>query len=144
MSKPLCVAVLDTMWIGRVRKAPPWFHINPHNRSGARLYKLLDGHYDLLVTNVSPTTVTSAKEHGKPNVLYMENNLIRISKEVAPIDLLLVCGNVAQRTYSEAVFVDAGFAVEHTILMPHPAWRGWSTATLASMKAQIASTVKEA
>lgn len=135
-----CVAVLDTMWTGNVRKAPAYFRINPHNRTGARLYKLLDGLYDLRVTNACPHTVTHAKEHGVYDATWLASNI----KRLCPIDLLLVCGNVAQQAYFEAGIPDMSLAIGHTILMPHPAWRGWSTATLASMKAQIASTIKEA
>ena len=93
------VALLDSMWGETERSAPRWFRISPTNFSGRRLYKLLgDNHVDLLVTNCCPIMQVSAHHHGIPDPDYVAENLRRL----APFSLLLVCGQVAQRTYYAA------------------------------------------
>jgi len=130
-----CVAILDTMWTGRQGKAPAYFRINPRNRSGARLYKLIGTAYHLYVTNACPYTVTSASQHSKADPLWLKVNIQRL----CPIDLLLVCGQVARDAYHLAKIEDMSLPIGHVLFMPHPAWRGWTKQALESLQQQIAS-----
>jgi len=112
-------AVLDTMW-GFDGKAPAWFRINDFNHSGRRLYNLL-GHKDLWVTNACREQVSHAKLHGVPDSEWLAKNLQRIQ-----YDLLLVCGKIAQRAYTECMYKPNCVV----LLMPHPAARMWSKAMI--------------
>lgn len=129
------VAILETMWDWRsmtseagYAEAPRYFRINPDNFSGRRLYKLVGPDANLLVTNACRELVKSPKEHGKPNPSWLAENL-RIIDTVeglpsqGAIDVLLVCGKVAQRTFAEC-----GFTTKHArvIEIPHPAARVWT------------------
>jgi hypothetical protein len=127
------VAVLEVMWDWRAKtssagyaaKAPPYFHINPDNFTGKRLYDWLgpkgEFYDELLVTNACPELVNSASGRGTPDRAWLGENL----KALQPFDLLLVCGRVAQSTYWPA---DAGRA--RIIECPHPAARAWTRAGL--------------
>lgn len=131
------VAVLEVMWdwraktsrAGYAERAPEWYRINPTNFTGRRLYSWLgdQGEYfdDLKVTNACPELVTSAKGRGKPDQVWLLNNL----SDLQPFDLLLVCGAVAQATYSEETsWYTRGR--ERVIYLPHPAARGWTNGGL--------------
>jgi len=122
-----CVAILETMWDwlsmtsrAGYKQAPRYFHINPDNHTGKRLYYFLDDKYSLLVTNVCRELVSGPNEHGKPNKVWLRNNL----KRLMPIDLLLVCGNPAKETFAKvrSRFED----IPKIVTMPHPAARMWS------------------
>lgn len=118
------VAVLDVAW-GRGGVS---FKINPRNRSGARLYRLL-GHDDLLVTNACPGLVRTPAGRGLPNPDYLNTNL----QNLMPFGLLLVCGKVAQETLRQCRNkIDVP-----TILMPHPAARDWTKRGLNIAAARI-------
>ena len=136
-----CVAILETMWDWRsmtsnagYKRAPRYFHINPDNHTGKRLYYFLDDKYSLLVTNVCRELVSGPNEHGKPNKVWLRNNL----KRLMPIDLLLVCGNPAKETFakvrSKHKFIEN---IPTIILMPHPAARIWSRDKLSLVKNTI-------
>ena len=112
--------VLETMWGDHVRRAPRWFRINQYNHSGKRLYKLVDS-TDLLVTNACKYMVTSPNDHGKPDPVWLAENLQRVH-----CDLLLVCGKVAQETFDKCRYTP----LCKVLKMPHPAWRGWTKALL--------------
>lgn len=123
------VAVLEIMWddrgmtsaAGYTTQAPTHFRINGANHTGRRLYQWL-GHHDLLVTNACPQLATSAKGRGTPDPVWLSRNLQRLQ----PFSLLLVCGRVAQQTYS---ICDTGDA--RIIELPHPAARSWTRRGLA-------------
>lgn len=115
MKHAKCLVILETMW-GGSGHAPGLFHINPKNHTGRRLYWLL-GHNDLWVTNACREYVDNARQHGTPDPKWLAKNLQRMT-----YDLLLICGNVAQRTYRKC-----GYVPECTVMeIPHPAWRGWT------------------
>lgn len=128
----LCVAVLDTMYGECYGLAPRYFQINPRNKSGQRLYSLVNGLYHVYVTNACRELVTRADEHGTPDVEWLRENLERLY----PIDLLLVCGSVAQDTYA-LTGLKKGKNILHVLKMPHPAWRGWTALKLEAIKEEI-------
>lgn len=102
---------------GYRERAPRFFDINPNNHTGRWLHKWLRGFDEFKVTNACPQLVSSAKGRGKPCKEWVRENLQLLS----PFDVLLVCGKVAQETYSR---LSAGNA--RVIEMPHPAARFWS------------------
>ncbi len=127
------VALLDSMWgeaeAEAERPAPRWFHISPTNFSGRRLYKLVGGDVELLVTNCCPLMQVSARSHGIPDPAYVADNLRRLS----PFALLLVCGQVARRTYYAA-----GVDVRAVVMMlKHPAARTWTKKELEITRRKI-------
>jgi hypothetical protein len=118
------VAILDTMWGTRKGSAPRYFRINPLNTSGRRLYALAGQGANLLVTNACRELVTSADVHGRPDPVWLASNLVRIQQRWA-IDVILVCGVVAQRAFDQSLYQPA---VETSVFrIPHPAARIWTT-----------------
>lgn len=125
------VAVLEVQW-GPWRRAAPWFKINPLNFTGKRLYWFL-GHDDLLVTNACPQIVDSPRGKGKPDAQFLYRNLCAM----APFQVLLVCGRVAQKTW-EAIAEPVGTTSFRTVYIPHPAARAaWSRRRLDAAQAAI-------
>lgn len=129
------VAILESMWDWRkmtsqsgYREAPRFFRINPENFSGKRLYRIVGHDANLLVTNSCKELCGSAKDHGTPNPTWLRENLIFLE----PFDVLLVCGRVAQETYSKT-----GYEFEHRIEMPHPAARTWTNAMLDDVAKKV-------
>jgi hypothetical protein len=115
------------------KEAPRYFRINPKNFSGKRLYGLVGSDARLLVTNACRELVNGPKEHGKPDPVWLGENL-RILDGVGGelpaggivpddkwrIDVLLVCGKVAQQTFKLCGYEPkAGRVIE----IPHPAAR---------------------
>jgi hypothetical protein len=113
------VAVLDTMWGERNARAPRYFQINPNNRSGKMLYRLVGPYRRLWVTNSCREMVNNARRHGKPDPGWLAENLRRLKP-----DLVLVCGKVAQKTFREACPMKWDGCDD--ISIPHPAARNWS------------------
>lgn len=131
--KPICLAVLDTMWTGRVEQAPRLFTINKYNTSGRRLYQLTLG-WQLLVTNVCPMTASNASMHGTPDPKWLAENIREAVKRFNCVGLLLVCGNIAQATYG---VIEKPEGVRKVMEIPHPAARLWSRDLLESTREQI-------
>jgi hypothetical protein len=130
------VAILDTMWGSEPGQAPPYFKINPDNHSGRRLYNLV-GDAFLLVTNSCRELVTSAKDHGKPDPAWLAENLAWMHEQ-RKIDVLLVCGKVAQSTYAKCETVPQAARV---INVPHPAARFvWTAELMAKTREAIVGT----
>lgn len=137
------VAVLETMWdwrnqttsAGYRREAPRHFQINPRNFSGRRLHKLV-GDAQLIVTNACRELVSSAREHGTPDPQWLGENL----SQLAPIDVLLLCGKVAQRTFRECAVALTAPLGARIVEIPHPAARGyWTRETITAVQRQIAT-----
>jgi hypothetical protein len=129
------VAVLESMWDWRqmtsgagYKEAPRSFRINPDNYSGKRLYRIVGSDADLLVTNACRELCGSANHHGTPDAGWLRENLDML----APIDVLLVCGKVAQATYAQT-----GYEFERKIDMPHPAARMWTQAMIGAMSDRV-------
>lgn len=126
------VAILETMWdwramtsgAGYKAEAPRYFNINAQNFSGRRLYGFVGQDSRLLVTNACRELVSSSSQHGKPDSLWLGENLRILDGH---IDLLLVCGKVAQATFDRC-----GYRPKEarTVRMPHPAGRLWTKAAL--------------
>lgn len=124
------VAILETMWDWQQKtssagysQAPRFFRINPGNYSGRRLYKLIGPGAQLLVTNACKELVSSSKEHGTPDPEWLAGNLAEIEvnrTDSVAIDVLLVCGKVAQETFKKS-----GYKPLHARVLeiPHPAAR---------------------
>lgn len=131
------VAVLDSMWDGRPgqRQAPRSFRINPLNHSGKRLYRIVGQAADLEVTNACREVGETADHHGTPDPAWLRENLERL----APFDVLLVCGKVAQAAYERS-----GHEFEGTIRMPHPAARNWTHAALDATTEMVRATAARA
>lgn len=146
------VAILETMWDWRgmtsgagYQAAPRFFRINPENYSGRRLYKLCGPDAKLLVTNACRELVAGPKEHGKPDPLWLAENLALIESnrpDSASIDVLLVCGKVAQQTFKQCGYrLKSGNIIE----IPHPAARQvWTRDFLAQTAHLIQSAYNEA
>lgn len=139
------VAVLETMWDWRgqtsaagYREAPPHFRINPRNRSGARLYKLVGPSVRLLVTNACRELVTGPEHHGKGDPEWLRDNLAHLDG-LGAVDLLLVCGKIAQKTYAKCGYEPSSAPV---LLMPHPTAWVWTrdrlTATMIEIQEALA------
>ena len=140
------IVVLEVMWgwkskttgSGHSEKAPSWFVINPLNHTGKRLYYFLGKDWKGVVTNACPELVSSAKERGRPDIVWLHNNLA----DLQPFDLLLVCGRVAQKTFAKkSSWYKRGD--ERVIYIPHPAARGWTKKGLERTKKLIASIKKD-
>jgi hypothetical protein len=138
------VAVLETMWDWRGmtsgaghREALRFFRINPDNHSGKRLYKLVGENAQLLVTNACRELASHAGQHGKPDPAWLAQNLAEIElnrEDSVPIDLLLVCGNVARATFAACGYKPIGARVME---IPHPAARTWTAAQIAQVAEEI-------
>ena len=142
------VAILDTMWdwrqatssvVGYKSKAPKFFRINPYNFSGKRLYKLVGRSPSLLVTNACSELASSARQHGSPDPDWLNENLKLLDRGVG-IDVLLVCGRTAVKTYNGSGFVPRKAVV---IEMPHPAARKvWTKEFEGAMATRIQKELK--
>ena len=139
------VAILETMWDWRSQtsgagytEAPRFFRINPQNFSGRRLYNLIGPDAKLLVTNACRELVSGPNHHGKPDPKWLAENLTLIESGLpnsAPIDVLLVCGKVAQRTYRECGYQSQTARI---IEIPHPAARAvWTRQYIEQVAKQI-------
>lgn len=131
------IAILESMWDWRqmtssagYREAPRYFRINPNNFSGRRLYRLVGKEVDLLVTNSCRELMGAASLHGVPDPIWLRENL----EFLMPFDVLLVCGKVAQVTYTKS-----RFQFERKVELPHPAARMWTNAKLDEATKQIRS-----
>jgi hypothetical protein len=130
----MIIVVLETMWDWRAMtssagyaQAPRFFTIHPENFSGRRLHGLLDPHR-FLVTNACRELVNHATRHGKPDPVWLAENLA--SREAK---LILLCGAVAHQTY-----LDCGFEASCPVLVGrHPAARNWTREQLAEARKQI-------
>jgi len=135
------VAILETMWDWRAMtssagytEAPRYFRIHRENYSGRRLYKLVGPNAKLLVTNACRELASGPEKHGRPDPIWLGENLRIIDgvggtlpgggivpdREWPPIDVLLVCGGVAQKTYKACGYTPRAARV---IEIPHPAAR---------------------
>lgn len=119
------VVVLETMWDWRqatsgagYTQGPAFFHINPNNHSGRRLYKLL-GKRRFMVTNACRELVSGPDKHGKPDPQWLADNLRSVS-----FKMLLVCGTVAWKTYLGCDYVRP--EAVRVVFMKHPAARTWT------------------
>lgn len=141
------VAILETMWDWRQQtsgagysEALRFFRINPHNSSGRRLYKLVGDESHLLVTNACRELVSGPQHHGVGDPSWLGENLRILDGErygptgqqkpsgFPTIDILLVCGKVAQKTYRACGYKPM-FA--RVVEMPHPAARTWTRYEIA-------------
>lgn len=135
------VAILETMWDWRgmtsgagYREAPPFFRINPNNFSGRRLYWWLGQDAKLLVTNACRKLGNGPNDHGKGDPEWLGVNLRRLNEEVAdskPVDLVLICGKVAQDTYDRCGY---SMSPARIIRLPHPAARFWNKDALGQTR----------
>lgn len=124
------VAILETMWDFRrltsgagYSEAPRFFRISPQNYSGKRLYRLVGPDTQLLVTNACRELVSGPQHHGKGDPVWLAENLAEIESrrpDSALIEVLLVCGKVAQRTFEQSGYKPK---VARIIEIPHPAAR---------------------
>jgi len=117
------------------RDAPRYFRINPLNTSGKRLYKLIGPNAALLVTDACRELVSSSKEHGTPDPKWLFENLTTL-KNLDRMDVLLVCGKVAQSTYAKCGFDDEGIRVLHIL---HPAARTWTKDLIQKVTLEISN-----
>lgn len=129
------VAVLESMWDWRqmtsgagYAEAPRSFRINPDNYSGKRLYRIVGADADLHVTNACRELVGSASQHGKPDPAWLHENL----EILAPFNVLLVCGRVAQATYAAS-----GHEFASKLEIPHPAARRWTHAAIEAAAQRV-------
>lgn len=135
-------AILETMWDWRgmtsgagYGEAPRYFRINPQNFSGRRLYKLIGADAKLLVTNACRELVRSAKQHGTPDPAWLADNLRILDGD--RVDVLLVCGKVAQQTFAACGYKPRTATV---LEIPHPAARRvWSREFIDTTAARIAA-----
>lgn len=154
------VALLNSMWGWRGynepgEEAPRYFKINPDNHSGRRLYSLV-GDHSLLVTNACRTVQSHANAHGKPDGGWLRENLKFL--ETQKMDLLLVCGRVAQETFRQVSsrtnylsfeFVEGRFKCQGMnkwvgyLSIDHPAARRWSKASIEGTRQEIERLCRE-
>jgi hypothetical protein len=154
------VAILETMWDWRQQtsgagyaEAPRYFRISPENYSGKRLYKLVGPDAQLLVTNACRELVTGPEKHGKGDPVWLSENL-QIMDGVAGvhpggnfetdnrwhIDVLLVCGKVAQMTFAQCGYRPK---TSRVLEIPHPAARMfWTMGKIAEISAKIQGSAR--
>jgi hypothetical protein len=138
------VALLDSMWGWRGYSAEGdvirFFRINPENFSGRRLYRLV-GNHNLLVTNSCRECQSTANHHGTPDPEWVGRNLAFLAKQ--GMDLLLVCGQVAKRTYLQR---PCGWNATYprVLFIDHPAARRWTNAKLDATRDEITKMLQEA
>lgn len=126
------IAILDTMW-GSAGAAPHWFHINPDNVSGRRLYKLTQTHYgNIVVVNSCREQVGHSRHHGAPDPRWLLRSLRDVPKAWR-MGILLVCGKVAQKTFEEIAHEWSG----PVYYMMHPASRSWTKANIKRTQREI-------
>lgn len=130
------VALLESMWgwrgyHGEGEEAPRFYRINRENFSGRRLYRIC-GDANLIVTNSCRTIQRSANHHGRPDPSWVTENLTKAHADGC--NLFLVCGRVAQDTYTSA-----GLQFPNVIKMDHPAARRWTNEKLDLLKAEISN-----
>jgi hypothetical protein len=142
------VALLDTYWGGEEHAgkiAPRYFRINRNNHSGRNLYRLLGSH-SLLVSDCCRLIALSAKHHGAPEADWVSENL-GILAQSGRMDLLLVCGKVAQKTFREIASIPSGstdgqsyisgIGILRFYMIDHPAARNWSIEKFERTKTHI-------
>lgn len=134
------VALLESMWgwggyNDAGEEAPRFFRINPDNHSGRRLYSLC-GDHSLLVTNCCRRVQATANHHGVPDLEWVRENL-RMSY---PIDLLLVCGRVAKKTFEQIRTPHPAYQI---LFMDHPAARRWSKVKILEVAEEIEGLCKQ-
>lgn len=130
------VAILETMWGAEIEgvEAPRFFQINRNNHSGRRLYQLIGPGNSLVVTNACREYVKNAKQHGKPDPKWLGENLALLDA-TGRIEVVLVCGKVAQATYSKCGYTPKNAKV---IAMPHPAARfAWNKELVDRLRREI-------
>lgn len=147
------VAILDTMydWRGQtsgagLRQAPRYFRINPNNHTGRRLYDLIGPGNSLIVTDACKELVTKPTDHGTPDPKWLMENLTML-RSMRSIDVLLVCGKVAQKTWIE---VKATPSIRtwydprmKEIIITHPAARTvWTREYINEVKQRIRGEIK--
>ena len=120
------------MWGAERGKAPLFFKINPRNRSGAKLYRITQGH-SLVVTNTASICGHSPDDHQPIDQAHLMRALDRLRKGIG-IDLILVCGNQAKEAWNA---LPAEYRSGPHIIMPHPAARNLTNALLDDIKATI-------
>lgn len=132
------VALLESMWDWRgmtsgagYQEAPRYFRISPDNFSGRRLYRIVGPRSQLLVTESCRELVTSASRHGTPDPAWVHENLTILEEH--GLDVLLLCGKVAQKTFRASGYITKA----HVIEMDHPAARRWTNAALDEVAARI-------
>jgi len=119
------------------KEAVRYFKINPQNHSGKRLYKLIGPGAKLLVTNACRELVNHANKHGTPDPVWLHENLNTILEKF-PIDLILVCGKVAQKTYA-----DIGYNFTPPVInIMHPAARTWSKKLIEETQQEISRILR--
>lgn len=114
------------------REAPRYFRINPRNHSGRRLYSLIGPGARLLVTESCRELVSAANRHGTPDPEWLRENLQLLDDP--PFDLLLVCGKVAQATFTRCDYTPRQAPVME---IPHPAARTWTRQQIDEIAARI-------
>lgn len=132
------LAVLDTMYNWKRladghTEAPRYFQINPRNHTGKRLYKLIGPGNQLLVTDCCREIGVSSTSHGTPDPEWLKENLSMLRGWA---NLILVCGNVASKTYDAT-----GFTFPHVRKILHPAARTWTKELLEQTAKDIQSLV---
>lgn len=140
MTVPRVVALLESMWGWRRlhaadAEAPRFFRINPNNFSGRRLYQLVGGDVNLLVTNSCRIVQRSANHHGTPDPSWVKENLERAQRDGCR--LFLICGRVAKRTYELTCL-----SFDNVLFIDHPAARRWTTEALGRETKRIARRLK--
>lgn len=125
------VAVLEVMWGRPKAVAPRWFKINPRNHSGRRLLYWTEG-AELIVTNACKEVVASADQRGKPDHFWLMENLLELRPPV-----LLLCGGVAQGTFTRAL--ESGLRLPRTAVIrtQHPAARSWTRESMEQTRREI-------
>jgi len=147
------VALLESMWGWRGHSDAGdvirYFRINPENFSGRRLYRIC-GDHQLLVTNSCRECQASANDHGKPDPQWVESNLQFLKNQ--GMDLLLVCGKVAQQTFRKTSFAPYHRLVDGVmtqvrpirfIEIDHPAARRWTNQALNATRDRIEAMLSQ-
>lgn len=111
------IVILDTMWGNEHAKL---FQINPKNRSGYRLHKIISSRF--LVGNSCDGIAPNAKTHGTPSPEYLQSVFEYATEKGFEPNLLIIGGKVAQKTYMSLRCAPKC----RTLFMPHPAARFWT------------------
>jgi hypothetical protein len=109
------------------------FKPNPFNKSAKTMRKVTE-HHHMFFCNTTHVSTRTAKERAAPDVGHVVSLIAELRKKVKHGNaILLICGKQAEEVYNRLSNSFSEVRCPH-IIMPHPASRSLTNATLESVK----------